>query len=209
MKKFYLLICFIISLLHSPLLAQEIAAINEFEIGTTQGTMIERRKEKPENLWGIDFHLISISGHYARRFANGFYIGLELGILPEYYWMILAEEHFTKENTIWSSNREYEHFNNCGQLYFGHLFLRWRPNEIPLELDGGFRAAKYWRNVLFNEDDWGWTNFYGAYVKPMFRVWKFSIGARLVVGNMNSHSFKPSPEFVIIATPVLRFNFIE
>lgn len=152
--------------------------------------------------------LISISGHYARRLTDGVYLGIELGVQPEQYWMMSAGEHFTKKNTIWSSNREYENFNNCGQLYFGYLFLRWRPNKILFELDGGFRVAKYWRNVLFNEDDWCWTHFYGAYMKPMLRIKKFGVGVRLGFGNMNSFSFKPSPEFVIIATPVLRFNFL-
>lgn len=45
-------------------------------------------------------------------------------------------------------------------------------------------------------------------MKPMLRIKKFGVGVRLGFGNMNSFSFKPSPEFVIIATPVLRFNFL-
>lgn len=175
-------------------------------VSTTEHNFIKRGKG-PDNLYGFDFFLYSISGHYARKFTKGFYIGLEAGILPSYNWIILADEHFTRENTIWSKNRDYDYFNNSSQLYFGHLFIRWRPDKLPLEIDTGFRAAKYTRSVLYVEDDYGFTNFYGAFVKPMVRIWKFSIGGRLDMGNMYGDSFKPSPEFVMIVSPVLRFNF--
>ncbi|MCB0517909.1 MAG: hypothetical protein H6577_01520 [Lewinellaceae bacterium] len=204
MRKSYLLILSFTTLLYSLLSAQMVASINGF--GADEGQAVERRREQPENLWGIDFHAISISGHYARKFAKGFYIGLETGILPGYNWIILAGEHFTTESTIWSSNRDHEHFNRCRQLAFGHIFIRWRPEHVPLEIDTGFRAAKYTRSVLY-EDYFGWTNFYGAFVKPMIRIKMFSIGARIDIGNMYSYSFRPSPEFIIMATPVLRFNF--
>jgi len=204
MKKINLLIWFIVALFHSSLSGQIVASING--VGTNESAAIKRQEKNPDNLWGIDFYLISISGHYARKFANEFYIGMEAVLLPGYNWIILAGEHFTKENTLWSSNREHENFNDCDQLIFGHIFIRWRSDEIPLETEGGLRVAKYTRNVLY-EDDFGWTNFYGAYMKPMLRIKKFGVGVRLDFGNMNSYSFKPSPEFVIIATPVLRFNF--
>ncbi len=173
---------------------------------STTGQYFNKRGKKPENLWAIDFYLISISGHYARKIGKELYIGLEAGILPGYNWIILAGKHFTKENTLWSSNREYENLNKFSQLFFGHLFIRWRPDELPLEMDGGFRAANYSREVLFVDYN-GFSNFYGAFVKPMIRIRKFSIGGRLDIGNMYGDNFKPSPEFVIIASPVLRFNF--
>lgn len=165
------------------------------------------REKNPDNLWGIDFFLYSISGHYARKISKELYIGLEAGVLPAYNWIILAGEHFTKENTVWSSNRNHDHFNNSFQLSFGHLFARWRPKKIYLEIDGGFRAAIFRRKVLYIDDRIGRTEFYGAYIKPMIRIYKFSIGGRVDIGNMYSQSFKPSPEFIVIASPVLRFNF--
>ncbi len=164
------------------------------------------RGENPENLWSIDFYFISISGHYARKISKELYIGLEAGILPAYNWIVLAGKHFTKENTIWSSNRKYEDLNNFNQLFFGHLVVRWRPNSLLLEIDGGFRASRYLREVLF-VDHIGFSNFYGAFVKPMFRIYKFSIGGRLDMGYMYGDNFKPSPEFVVVVSPVLRFNF--
>ena len=174
--------------------------------GLTASKTFYKRIKNPENVWGIDFHIFSISGHYSRKIGEELYIGLEAGILPGYNRVILAGENFTVKNTIWSSDRRYEDINSHNQLLIGHLFVRWRPEKIPFEVDGGGRVASYLRDVLFV--DWGEVSeFYGGFLKPMIRVFKFSIGGRLDIGYMYGEQFEPSPELVVILSPVIRFNF--
>ena len=68
-----------------------------------------------------------------------------------------------------------------------------------------FRAANYSREVLFVDYN-GFSNFFGSFLKPLIRLGKFSIGGRLDFGYMYGDDF-PSPEFIVIASPALRFNF--
>ncbi len=162
---------------------------------------------KEDKLMGIDFHLIGTSFHYAERLSDLYYIGFEIGFLPDIYtWVLSAGKSFTEENTSWSSDRsELDIDKDLIQLYYVQAFARWKPKNTLVEIDAGLRYAGYWHSIpLYDLLDR--ANFLGIFAKPMVGFNKFKIGVRLDSGVMFKKSGNVS-EFVLIASPAVRFNF--
>ncbi len=204
MKKINFLIWFITTLCGSSFSAQ--MEVNGNELGIADSPLIETQKKKSENLLGIDFHFFGTSFHYAGRIADEFYLGGEIGLLPDKLdWVLLAGKHFTEENTIWSDDRSEERFNQFGQIFFIHLFGRWKSEGKWFELDAGLRRARYIYSVP-HEDRIDSSVFNGGYIKPSIGYKRFKIGTRLDLGGM-SLDYGDVNEFVIMCTPYVRINF--
>jgi hypothetical protein len=204
MEKFYLLIYFVIFLFYSSLSAQEGFGGNK--LGNERNPKVEETVIKSNNFWGIDFHLFGTSLHYARSIAVNFFLGGELGLLPDKLdWVLLAGKHFTEENTIWSNDRSEEKLNQFGQIFFIHLFGRWKSECKWFEFDVGLRRARYIYSVP-HEDRIDSSVFNGGYIKPSIGYKKFKIGTRLDFGDM-SLDYGDVNEFVIMFTPYVRINF--
>ncbi len=159
-----------------------------------------------KNRWGIDFHFFGTSVHYAGRITDRFFLGGEIGLLPDILdWVLLAGKNFTKENTIWSDDRSEENFNQFGQIFFIHLFGRWAPKNKWVEFDAGLRRARFIYSVP-HEDRIDSSVFNGGYIKPSIGHKRFKIGARLDFGSM-SLDYGDVNEFVVMCTPFVRINF--
>ena len=203
MRKNRILFSFFTTLSCSVLLAQ--VNVNGKDFIIAEKTEIEIHKKSPEKLMGIDFHYWGTSFLYTGKIRENLFFGFEVGLLPDKFeWVILAGEHFTEENTIWSNDRSDANLHKLRQFLFGHVLVRWQPSIGWFEIDGGFRVAAYVRNIPY-EDDKGIPAFYGVYLKPAIGFYKFKIGIRLGVGGM-FESQNEVKEFVAISSPYLRIN---
>jgi hypothetical protein len=165
-------------------------------------------QSKSNHQWGIDFHAIGISLHGAVKLDDGFFVGGEFGAFPNAFdRVLLAGKHFTEENTKWSNDRSLAEFHNLRQFYFLHLFARWKPPTSWLEMDTGYRLARYKNNIPF-EDSYGFPAFQGGYWKVLLGSKKFKGGVSFLLGDMVQKDFNINTrEFVIIFSPLIRFNF--
>lgn len=166
-----------------------------------------KKKSIPDNLWGIDFSVISTSVHYARRIGDELYIGAESGIFPERFnWVIAGGKKTTQENTIWSKDRSEAEYNDLGQWFFFQGFIRWKPKIQWIEAEGGFKWSVV--DLSWYELDGLWVpSFFSAYLKPTFGLRRIKIGFRLEAGFVPVYDNGQKKEFVSIVSPLVRFNF--
>lgn len=159
-----------------------------------------------DNLWGIDFHCLGTSVHYAHKIKGDLFLGAEIGILPDIFSRILlAGDNFTQDNTIWTDDKDGVSITDPAQLAFTHVFGRWKPKNEWFEMDIGLRRARFISSIPY-EDFFGSPVFNGGYIKPSFGFNKFKIGIRLDFGNMSEKSVG-ADEFVIASSPFIRINF--
>jgi hypothetical protein len=164
-------------------------------------------QEVEPNLWGIDFHLWGTSIHYAGSIGESFYIGGEVGLLPNKFdWVLLAGKYISEENTIWSRDESEAHVNEIDQLVFGHVFTRWKPKFKWIEVEAGFRWSVYSRSG-YDVDDLGLTRFLGIYSKQMVGFNKVKVGTQFSLGKMKGDYSPPDRETVVITSLLIRYNF--
>ncbi|MEY3051774.1 MAG: hypothetical protein RLY31_1559 [Bacteroidota bacterium] len=158
--------------------------------------------------WGVDFQCLGTSVHLVGNIVGeNLFLGGGIGILPNRIeWVLLANRYLTEENTIWSGNRREAHVNSIDQIAFSHLFLRWKPNCRWFEVDGGIRWAVYSRSG-YEVDDLGLTRFRGAFLQPLLGADRLKAGFRCEAGPMRGSYYGPEKEFVVIASPMLRYTF--
>lgn len=169
--------------------------------------MLLKQRFIPDNLWGIDFSIISTSVHYARRIGNEWYIGAESGILPERFdWVIAGGKKTSQENTIWSKASREAEYNDLKQLAFCQLFIRWKPKIQWIEIEGGFKWAVVDLSWKYLDGLWV-TRFLGTYLKPTIGLKRIKLGFRLEVGYVPVYDYGHKNEFVSIISPLVRFNF--
>lgn len=201
---------FIALLIVIPIMANGQSMLTNYAVSNTplmynNNPLLKKKKPIPDNLWGIDFSIIGISCHYARRIIDGLYVGGENGYLPDQFNWVLAGGRLTsQENTIWSKDKREAEYNDLKQLLFFHLFLRWKPDIQWFELEGGFRWALF-DHSEYELDGLSIVDFYGAYIKPTFGLRKIKIGFRLDAGNMRLYVH--TREFMSIISPLIRYNF--
>lgn len=157
-----------------------------------------RKTSFPDNLWGIDFSMISTSVHYARRIGNEWYIGAESGILPERFdWVIAGGKKTTQENTIWSKDRKEAEYNDWKQWLFFQGFIRWKPKIQWIETEGGFKWSVV--DLSWYDLDGLWIpSFLSVYLKPTFGLNRIKIGFRLEAGFVPVWDYGHKKEFVSI-----------
>lgn len=177
-------------------------------LGSHINPKFEKEHLKFNHQWGIDFHGLGISLHGTVKLEEGFFVGGELGAFPNAFdRVLLAGKHFTEENTKWSNDRSLAEFHNLRQSYFLHLFARWKPPIGWLEMDTGYRLARYKNNIPY-EDSYGFPAFQGGYWKVLLGSKKFKGGVSFLFGDMVQKDFHiDTREFVIIFSPLIRFNF--
>lgn len=157
---------------------------------------------------GIDFQFLGTSVHFVGNvLGETLFVGAGIGLLPNRLeWVLLADRYLTEENTIWSGNRREAQVNDIDQLVFAHLFLRWKPACNWFEVDGGIRWAVFSRSG-YEVDDLGLTRFRGAFLQPLFGLHRLKAGFRCDAGRMRGSYYGPEKEFVVIATPAIRYTF--
>lgn len=165
---------------------------------------------KLDRTLGIDFQGIGISFHVAKdlNYKSDFSFGGEVGLLPDFLSIIVvADKNFTQKHTILSTNRSQEEENsNLLQLIFLHAFSRWKPTE-SFELDVGLRFAQFIDGGPIMEDSFGYPRFLGLYAKPLFGFEELKFGGRFDFGYLSASDSRSANEFVIIASPLIRFSF--
>ncbi len=177
---------------------------NDVLLGKHINPKFDEIKRKRNNPIGVDFHLLGTSFHYAKKIKGNIFFGVEAGLLPDLFdWVILADRYISEENTIFSEDKSEAGSNSFDQLLFAHVFIRIKPENEYFEMDAGLRAAVYSRSG----DDLDLTNFYGGYIKPLIGKKRFKVGVRFEIGIVRGNYHGPFNEFVIIASPLVRFNF--
>ncbi len=139
---------------------------------------------KEKSQWGLDFHYLGSSIHFAHSIKKLFYLGGEFGILPDKLeWFIRTGQYFSEKNTIWSNEAPwYNIFDSKQQLYL-HFFVRLNSNTKRFQFDFGVRRA-YYKRSLPHFDDYSYPRFTGVYLKPVIGYEKLKIGLKMDVGKM-------------------------
>lgn len=161
----------------------------------------------PVNLWGMDFSMLSSSVHYARKIGSDWYVGAEIGILPEKFdWVIAGGKRTTQENTIWSKDRKEAQYNDLEQIFFIQGFVRWKPNIQWIEAEGGIKWSVVSLDYYYLDGLWI-PSFFSTYIKPTFGLRRIKVGFRLEAGFVPVYDYGHKKEFVSIFSPLVRFNF--
>jgi hypothetical protein len=120
---------------------------------------------------------------------------------------VLAGLQFTEENTLWSSDDRHAAENDIDQVAFFSLLGRWKPEKRKHEIDGGLKFALYAQPGSPGIDGLGLVNYYGGYFKGLYGGDRFKAGVQLDFGRAKGNNYGTFREFIIIGSPVVRFNF--
>jgi len=125
------------------------------------------------NAFAVEVGVIGIGLSYARQLQDELQIGVAVGAGARLGWMLLRDE-FTAGG--------YAADGMSVELAHGDLLLRSFPGR-RLQVEGGLRLAWVYHPPTEYE-----TLFVGAQVTPLFRLGRFRIGPRLVIGRMTEEA---------------------